>query len=184
MRTANLHRLGAVVALLAAAAAASGCGYALAGRGGSLPEHIRVIGIPQFTNQSTWPDIDKIVTDRVSDEFRGRGKYRVLQESVRRRRRADRDGGERGGDADVVYERQPAGIELRDGGHAQRRVQGRQERQGHLVQPVDDRPRRVRACRPDTGSDPAAFFRQDANSVERLARSLAKTLTTSIFEAM
>ena len=82
MNRQNARRLVHGVTLAAAALAVSSCGYTLAGRGGTLPEHIRIIGIPQFVNRTTWPEIDRIVTERVSEEFRGRGRYRVLPDTT------------------------------------------------------------------------------------------------------
>ena len=64
-------------AALLLALMASGCGYALAGRGSSLPAYIRVIGVPTFKNATPVFDIDRIITERVRQELIGRGKYRV-----------------------------------------------------------------------------------------------------------
>ena len=60
---------------------ASACGYALAGRGNTLPPSIVSIGIPQFVNQSIIGDIDRPLTDAVRIEFQSRGRYRVLPQS-------------------------------------------------------------------------------------------------------
>ena len=49
-----------LLSLVALALVATSCGYTLAGRGGTLPEHIRIIGIPQFINRSPFPEIDRI----------------------------------------------------------------------------------------------------------------------------
>jgi hypothetical protein len=59
------------------ACAVSACGYALAGRGNSLPASITSVGIPDFVNRSTTPDIDRVLTSAVRTEWQGRGKYRV-----------------------------------------------------------------------------------------------------------
>src|SRR6185436_5351478 len=45
--------------------ATSSCGYALAGRGNTLPSSIKIIGVPQFTNRSIVPNVDLVVTDAV-----------------------------------------------------------------------------------------------------------------------
>jgi hypothetical protein len=55
----------------------SGCGYALAGRGSSLPDHIRIIGVPLFKNTTPVFDLDRTLTERVRTELQGRGRYRV-----------------------------------------------------------------------------------------------------------
>jgi len=57
---------------------ASGCGYALAGRGNTLPASIKIIGIPLFVNHSQTGDIDQVLTrdaareltERFDDEWR------------------------------------------------------------------------------------------------------------------
>jgi hypothetical protein len=70
--------LAGVVAL--AALASSGCGYALAGRGSFLPASIRVIAIPQLENTTTFLQVEQILTEKVRNEFIGRGKYQVITE--------------------------------------------------------------------------------------------------------
>jgi len=67
-----------VVASLLVAPLASGCGYSLAGRGSFLPEYIKNIGVPPFTNGTPVFDIDRRVTDHVRSELSGRGKYKVF----------------------------------------------------------------------------------------------------------
>jgi hypothetical protein len=69
------------VVLLAAALIGSGCGYALAGRGNTLPPSIVSIGIPSFINQSIVGDIDRVITDAVRVEFQSKGRYRVLSQA-------------------------------------------------------------------------------------------------------
>jgi hypothetical protein len=67
-----------VVLLLAVAC--GGCGYALAGRGSFLPTDIRVVGIPQLQNQTTFFNVEQVLTEKIRAEFIGRGKYRVIPE--------------------------------------------------------------------------------------------------------
>ena len=64
--------------ILASSVLLAGCGYSLAGRGSFLPEYIRTIGVPQFTNHTQVFDIDRRVSDRVRAELTNRGKYKVL----------------------------------------------------------------------------------------------------------
>lgn len=66
----------------AAAAAASSCGYSLAGRGSFLPAYIQTIGIPQFVNTTPVYEIEQVFTERVRTEFINRGKYKVLPEAT------------------------------------------------------------------------------------------------------
>jgi hypothetical protein len=58
--------------------ATTGCGYALAGRGSFLPEYIRVVGIPQLVNGSTFFQVEQILTEKIRTEFIGRGRYTVI----------------------------------------------------------------------------------------------------------
>jgi hypothetical protein len=70
---------GILIALvLLAAVGSTSCGYTLAGHGSFLPESIRVIGIPNFTNKTPYLDVEQMLTQRVRSEFIGRGKYKVL----------------------------------------------------------------------------------------------------------
>jgi hypothetical protein len=70
------------VVTLGVALASAGCGYALAGRGSFLPTDIRVVGIPQLVNRTTYFDVETILTQKIRNEFIGRGKYRVVPEAT------------------------------------------------------------------------------------------------------
>ena len=72
----------AAVVLCACAAAWSGCGYALAGRGSFLPTTIHIVGIPKLENRSTFFQVEDILTDKIRSEFIGRGKYTVTPEAT------------------------------------------------------------------------------------------------------
>jgi hypothetical protein len=67
--------------LLAAALAASGCGYRVVGRANTLPAGAHTIAIPAFTNRTTTYRIEQLLTESVVREFIARTKYRVVQES-------------------------------------------------------------------------------------------------------
>jgi len=63
---------------LGAGVLTSGCGYALAGRGNALPANIVAIGVPPFVNESTTPDVDRVLTEeplrrRLAEAGRRRG---------------------------------------------------------------------------------------------------------------
>jgi hypothetical protein len=70
-----------LIVTLAAGVASSGCGYALAGRGSFLPTDIRVVAIPQLMNRTTFFDVEQILTEKIRNEFIGRGKYRVVADA-------------------------------------------------------------------------------------------------------
>jgi outer membrane lipopolysaccharide assembly protein LptE/RlpB len=68
---------GTLVALLTLVAGTAACGYALAGRGNALPSHIRSIGVPNFVNHTTIPEIELALSDAVRAELVSRGRYLV-----------------------------------------------------------------------------------------------------------
>ena len=61
---------------------ASGCGYALAGRGSFLPTYIRTVGIPPIENKTTFYRAEQVLTEKVRAEFIGRGKYRIVPDAT------------------------------------------------------------------------------------------------------
>ncbi|MPY86609.1 MAG: hypothetical protein GEU99_01660 [Luteitalea sp.] len=70
------------LALLLAVVCTVGCGYSLAGRGSYLPAHIRTIGIPPFVNRTSVFNVEQVLTERVRQEFIGRGKYKVIPQAT------------------------------------------------------------------------------------------------------
>jgi len=67
----------AALAILAMAGSASGCGYALAGRGSYLPSYIKTVSIPPLENRTNVSRLETIFTDRIRAEFIGRGKSKL-----------------------------------------------------------------------------------------------------------
>ena len=47
-----------------------------------LPTDIRVVGIPQLMNRTTYFDVEQILTEKIRNEFIGRGKYRVVPDAA------------------------------------------------------------------------------------------------------
>jgi hypothetical protein len=72
----------AVAAVLCLTLTTSSCGYALAGKGSFLPADIRVVGIPQLQNQSTFFNVEQVLSEKLRTEFIGRGKFRVVPEAA------------------------------------------------------------------------------------------------------
>ncbi len=62
--------------------ASVGCGYSLAGKGDFLPDHIKVIAIPQFLNLTPQPGVEELFTYKVVEEFNSRGKYIIRADEV------------------------------------------------------------------------------------------------------
>ena len=65
------------VFLILVTAAAPGCGYALAGRGSFLPVDIKTVAIPPVENRTPFQRIELPVTQKIRDEFIGRGKFKL-----------------------------------------------------------------------------------------------------------
>lgn len=168
--------------LLGAAALTSGCGYALAGRGNSLPSHIATIGVPPFVNQSTTPDVDVVLTDAVRAELQSKGGYRILPDAT-------------GVDAVLIGRvlnvvLQPAAFT------SQNQVSRYLIIATASVEFTDLQTKNVIWSNPsfqgrdefdvttgESATDATALFVQDSTALERLARTFAQTVVTSIFEA-
>lgn len=180
-------RASAVVAMVGALAAgvgAAGCGYALAGRGNTLPASIKIIGIPLFVNHSQTGDIDQVLTQAVREEFGNHGKYTV---------NPDIDG------ADAVLIATINSVTynvtaFNPSTHQASRyavtvstnVEFKDVKDNNKV--LWANPALVFRDEYDVNSnvagvDAAAFFRQDANALERLSKNFARSVVSSILEA-
>jgi len=78
----EMKRASVLAMVLLLLGSLSSCGYALAGRGSSLPPTVRSIGIPLFINSTPIFDLEQILTQRVRLEFIGRGKYQVVPDAT------------------------------------------------------------------------------------------------------
>ena len=167
---------GLTVALLALSA--SGCGYALAGRGNTLPTHIRRIGVPMFENQSNTPDLDRILTEAVRQELQGRGRFTVVPEST-------------GVDAVLTAIVRPVGLTPvafttgRQGSRFLITVAASVE----FKEPKEPKPRFAQSVRVTdeydaTGAvnDAASIFSQDQNALTRIVRAFARQLVEQLLE--
>jgi hypothetical protein len=158
----------------------AGCGYALSGRGSFLPDYIQVVGIPALVNQTSTFELDQVLTDRVRTEFGSRGKYRVQPDT---------------NNVDAILTGTITGVRLNNtaftaGSQASRVALTVTA----LFEFVDVRDNTVlwtdtvvlrEEYEPTsaTGADISAFFGQNTNALERLARNFARTVVTSILEA-
>ena len=173
-------------ALGAAVLVTTACGYTLAGRGSAsaLPAHIRVISIPLFQNQSSTPDVDQVITTAVQEEFQGRGRFTTTPDAT-------------GGDAilrgvisnvrtdviaadpttnqatrlAVVVTANLEFVDRKDNNKIIWSRNGWQAREEYDISPGA------------IVNDPSALFRQDASALNRLARSLARSLVASVLDA-
>lgn len=167
----------AVLALFAA----SGCGYALAGRGSFLPEYIQVIGIPQFTNTTPY-EVEQAFTERVRSEFIGRGKYKVLPQAT---------------GVDAVLTGEIVGLTIAPASFTQEQQASRYV--VNVVAKVEFRdlktdnvlwenPQLVyreeyEAAQGTDALDPNAFFGQESNAMDRISTEFAKSIVSAILEA-
>jgi hypothetical protein len=74
-------RATALAGLALALASSPGCGYALIGQGSILPEHVKVVVVVPFANQTSRPEIEQRVTEAVTREMSRRGKYDVVTDA-------------------------------------------------------------------------------------------------------
>jgi Lipopolysaccharide-assembly len=179
-RTRSLASLCVLCAL--SVLCASGCGYALAGRGSFLPAYIQKIGVPNLGNRTTVFNLETLLTQKVRAEFIGRGKYQILPEST-------------GVDALLTGEvtavsivpvsftpeqlasryalTMTANIELRD----------LRENKVLWENPSVSFRQEYDATTGTDSTDPAAFFQQDVNTLERISTEFARTIVSAILEA-
>ncbi len=180
-------RRGAL-ALLLVCVSASGCGYALAGRGSFLPGYIKIIGIPAFGNQTSYFDIAQILTDKVRTEFISRGSYQVVPETE-------------GADAELVGTitgisivptafsagqqasrytiTVTANIELRDS----RENKVLWSNPAVTVRDEIDATGTVASSDPAGAVDPSAFFNQETSAVQRVGDEFSRSVVGAILEA-
>lgn len=156
------------------------CGYALAGRGNTLPTHVRTIGVPAFENQSPVDNVDQLVTDEVRREFQGRGSLRIVPDAS-------------GVDAVLKgtilrVELQPLSINAERQGTryliaVTASVEFTDAREGGKVlwsNPALTLREEYDVPSDVSAADPAAVFRQDQNALQRLARLFARSVVTAI----
>ena len=182
-----MQRVQKVLFLVAALAAiaTSGCGYALAGRGSFLPTDIRVVAIPQLVNRTTFFDVEQILTEKVRNEFIGRGKYRIVPDAQ---------------GADAVLNAEITSITLQPVGFTAAQLASRYAFNLTMkVDFVDARTQKslwqndalifreeydLSASTTGTGQvEGATFLDQQRSSFDRIATDVARTVVTAIVEA-
>ncbi|MEO8071217.1 MAG: LPS assembly lipoprotein LptE [Acidobacteriota bacterium] len=172
----------ALVALAAVVGSSVGCGYALAGRGNTLPAYVKTIGVPQIVNQSSTPNIDRVLTDAVRSEFQGRGRYLVEPDAA---------------GTDAVLTATITSVALRP-------VSFTIDRQATVTEVVvtvnaefkDLHDNKIiwsspslqvrdeyRNTTSSVANDPTALFSQDSSALDRLAKEFAKKVVAEIFQA-
>lgn len=166
--------------LVALALSISGCGYSLSGRGSFLPNYIKVIGVPMFTNSTTVFDVEKRITERVVAEFVGRGKYKI--EPV-----ATGVDGLLTGDissitlapAAFTADRQASRYVLT----LTARIEFKDMKANKVLWSNPAMQFREEFDVATDVADPSAFFGQDSNALERVATEFARSVVSAILEA-
>jgi hypothetical protein len=161
----------------------SSCGYSLAGRGSFLPDYIKAIGVPTFTNRTTVFNLETLLTQKVRSEFIGRGKYRIVPD-------------DNGVDALLIGEVTAVAItptSLNAQQLASRytiTMSARVElRDVHENKVLWENPGLIFRDEYDSQGgtagaiDPAAFFGQDQSALDRMSTEFARTIVSAILEA-
>jgi hypothetical protein len=171
-----------VLSLLCVLCASTGCGYALAGRGSFLPDYIRTIGVPTFTNRTTVFNLETMLTQKVRAEFIGRGKYKILPDNI---------------GVDALLTGEVTAVNIQPASFSPQQLASRYAiTMTAKIELRDMRENKVLWENPSvmfrqeydatTGRsavDPAAFFQQDTNALERMSTEFARTIVSAILEA-
>ena len=161
----------------------SGCGYALAGRGSFLPASIRTIGIPTFANRTSVFNLETTLTAKVRSEFIGRGKYDILPDAS---------------NVDALLTGEITVVSITPASFSATQLASRyaitmsarvelRDMRANMVL-WDNANLMFRQEYDAAGStlnviDPAAFFGQDAQALDRLSGEFARSIVSAILEA-
>jgi hypothetical protein len=185
-RVARHRALGALCALCVlcplCVLGAPACGYSLAGRGSFLPAYVKSIGIPTFQNRTSVFNVETLLTEKVRREFIGRGKYQVLPQAT---------------DVDATLVGEVSSITITPASFAPNQLASRyvitmsarmELRDNHSNTMLWQNPSLVfrQDYEATSGSgplDPAAFFGQQANALDRVSTEFARTIVSAILEA-
>ena len=165
----------------AAGAVASGCGYALQGRGITTDPSIKRIGVPLFKDRSGKPGLDARVTQAVMEELLKRGRFAVVRDAT---------------NVDAVVEGEiqswnvlPVGFSAESGGVTQAsryaisltasvvyRKIGQKE-------PLWSNDAFSQRDEYDMGETASTYFDREEQSIERLSAAFARSLVAAMLEA-
>lgn len=73
-----MTRFFALLSLLGAALAASGCGYALVGRGSNIPQDVRKVYVKPFENRTQRSQVEQALTRAIADEMVTRQRFTLV----------------------------------------------------------------------------------------------------------
>jgi hypothetical protein len=172
-----------LLVLLVAFVTLPGCGYSLAGRGSFLPTHIQVVAIPQLLNRTPFYDVEQVLTEKIRNEFIGRGKYRIVSDIA---------------GADAVLNGEVLGIYVQPSGITEQQLASRylftlvmkvsfnDARTGQELwanESLTFREEYELNTRGNTAIEGAAFLDQERSAFDRIATDIARTVVTAILEA-
>lgn len=178
-------RLVAVAAVAAPAGLMSGCGYSLAGRGSFLPDYIKSIGVPVFGNRTPLFNFETLITEKVRQEFISRGKYHIVPDD---------------NNVDAVLTGEVIGVNIAPASYTVQQLASRYSiTMSARVSLRDVREDKVlwenpslifrqdydaqSAVNGQATIDPAAFFGQDRNALDRMTSEFARSIVSAILEA-
>ena len=177
-----MRTLGTLLVMVALSVGAASCGYTLAGRGSFLPAYIRVIGVPEFVNNTSYFEVERLFSDKVRSELIGRGKYSVLPQAT---------------GVDAVLKGTILSLSIAPANFNQQQQATRYviliQTSIQLVDLTTDKTiwqnptmtfREEYDLPPETqAGDPTAFFGQSSNALQRVATDFARTVISAILEA-
>lgn len=178
-----MQKVSVILVTLLVGLSTSGCGYALAGRGSFLPAYIRVVGIPQLVNSSTFFQVEQILTEKIRTEFIGRGRYTVIPALE---------------GADAVVTGAVTSITVQPVGFTEQQLASRYLFTLTMkVEFTDARTSKVLwsngaltfreeyelTTRSNTALEGATFLSEERSSFDRIADDVARTVVTAIAEA-
>ncbi len=178
----STNRAFPLVLLIVLATLCASCGYTLAGRGSFLPDTIKIIGIPDFTNTTTFYQVEQVLTQKVRSEFIGRGKYKVLPQAT---------------GVDAVLSGEIVSLTVvpasfTDQNQAARyfvsvvaKMEFRDLKTNNVLweNPSLVFREEYEAAQGTSAPDPHAFFGQETNALERITTEFARSVVSSILEA-
>lgn len=175
-----------VVVAVTLAALCSGCGYSLAGRGSFLPASIKVVGVPEFVNNTPVFEVEKKITARVRSEFIGRGKYKVKTDVTPQSK-----------DVDALLVGEISSITFTPSAFTEDRqasryaiivtakIEFRDVKADKVLwsNPAMQFREEYEVSNTTNVTDASAFFGSDQSALERLATEFARSIVSAILEA-
>jgi len=170
-----MNRLAAVVAAFLSLAGV-GCGYHVAGHAAQLPENVKTIAVPGFTNQTQTYRVEQTLTAAVIREFVTRTHYHIANDGT------EADATLRGTilstyTAPLTYDSQTgraASVLVTVGMKV-----SLTDRQGKVL---FENPSYIFREQYEVSRELSSFFEEDSPALERLSRDFARTLVSNVLE--